>query len=95
MTNKFQVLELFDAHPDWSSIRLAAALDCESAYVRATLSRNGRVLATSPATPAWLRRKAGARRRRADRLIAEAAELEQRASANEAGLPASSDPETR
>ena len=47
MANRKQVLALFDANPNTTSTAIANKLGCCSAYVRATLSRNGRYLARS------------------------------------------------
>lgn len=41
MATKQQVIALNAKHPDWTSYRIAEELDCSSAYVRATGSRNG------------------------------------------------------
>jgi len=41
MANKHQVLALFAKHPNSTSEEIAEALDCHSAYVRATLRRAG------------------------------------------------------
>lgn len=40
------VLDLNSQHPDWSSVEIAANLDASSAWVRATLSRHGRMVPT-------------------------------------------------
>jgi hypothetical protein len=42
-----RVLQVFDAHPDWSSIDIAEHCGMDSGYVRATLTRNGRKLSTT------------------------------------------------
>lgn len=41
MATKQEVLALHKAHPEWNSGQIAAQLDCDSAYVRATFKRNG------------------------------------------------------
>jgi hypothetical protein len=41
MTTKHQVIALFHKNPNATSAEIADKLDCESAYVRATLRRNG------------------------------------------------------
>lgn len=41
MANKHQVIELFKKNPDCTSGEIADVLDCDSAYVRATLTRAG------------------------------------------------------
>ena len=46
-----RVLEMFDTLPDLSSTALGAILNLNSAYVRATLYRNGRELACGPGKP--------------------------------------------
>lgn len=38
---KYSLLNLHEAHPDWTARKLAAALDCGQAYVRKTARRNG------------------------------------------------------
>lgn len=51
MANKEQVLSLFRKNPRWNSVMIAEAIGCESAYVRATLKRNGLSLQTRRISP--------------------------------------------
>jgi hypothetical protein len=44
MAMKDDVIRLHREHPDWCAAEIAAALGCESAYVRATAKRNELVL---------------------------------------------------
>lgn len=46
MTTWRDVDRIRNEHPDWTSVEIAAALGCESAYVRATAQRRGWELAT-------------------------------------------------
>jgi hypothetical protein len=41
-----RVLNFFDAHRDWTSVDIGEQLGLSGAYVRATLRRHGRKLAT-------------------------------------------------
>lgn len=47
MTTKHHVIALFHKNPSATSTEIADKLDCESAYVRKTLKRNGLILARS------------------------------------------------
>ena len=44
MATKHQVIDLHQKHPQWNSVQIAKALNCDSAYVRATFQRNGLAL---------------------------------------------------
>lgn len=48
MTTKDDVVRLHREHPDWCAAEIAAALGCESAYVRATARRNNLDLPKTP-----------------------------------------------
>lgn len=48
MPTKHDVIAIHRQHPDWSSGQIAAALDCDSAYVRATFYRNNLKLRPIP-----------------------------------------------
>lgn len=47
MATKNQVIALHRAYPHWTDRDIAAELDCDSAYVRATARRNRLVLASA------------------------------------------------
>lgn len=47
MTTKHHVIAEFKKNPNATSTEIADKLDCESAYVRKTLKRNGLVLKSS------------------------------------------------
>ncbi len=47
MATKTEVLDMHEAHPHWSSVRIAKELGCESSYVRATFYRCGLKLPAS------------------------------------------------
>lgn len=53
MATKQDVLRLFQSDPEQTSIQIAKKLGCHSAYVRATLTRNGLRLSRTRASPGF------------------------------------------
>lgn len=41
MATKQDVLDLYEKYTDWTAVEIAARLECNPAYVRATLQRSG------------------------------------------------------
>lgn len=85
MADKHQVLAAFDADPSLSSGQIADMIDCDPAYVRATLKRNNRKLKRITGTRDKLANSEGYTalaqefRERAARMIERAEHYEQRA----------------
>lgn len=70
MANKHQVIDLHNAHPDWTARQIAERLQCTPEYVTATARRNSLSLGKyrQRLTTSELRRRAKLMLDRADRM---------------------------